>query len=81
MGATQVMTPETQRDTPEASATERPRSRKHVGLIAGGAAVVILAAIGVYFMAFRSLPTTVSWAPSVSAIAPGGDLTVSDLRK
>jgi hypothetical protein len=39
--------------------------------------LVILAAIGVYFMAFRSLPTTVSWTPSASAITPGSDLTVS----
>jgi hypothetical protein len=39
--------------------------------------VVILAAIGVYFAAFLSLPTTVSWAPSVSALVSGDDLTVS----
>jgi hypothetical protein len=39
--------------------------------------VVTLAVIGVYFVAFRSLPTTVSWAPSVSAMVSGDDLTVS----
>ena len=72
-----MVTQETQPDTPEASARERPRSRKHVGFIAGGAVVVILAAIGVYLMGFRPLPTTVSWAPSASVILPGRDLTVS----
>jgi hypothetical protein len=64
-------------NTPEASTTERPRSRKLVAIIAGTVLAVILAATGVYFVAFRSLPTTVSWAPSVSAIAKGGDLTVT----
>jgi flagellar basal body-associated protein FliL len=57
-------------NTPEASTTERPSSRKLVAIIAGTVLVVILAATGVYFVAFRSLATTVSWAPSVSAI-PG----------
>jgi len=64
-------------DTSETGATEHRRSRKLVPLIASAAVLVILAAIGVYYVAFRSLPTTVSWAPSVSAIAPGGELTVS----
>jgi hypothetical protein len=57
--------------------TEHVRSTKMVPLIAGAAVLIILAAIGVYYAAFRSLPTTVSWAPSVSAIAPGVDLIVS----
>jgi hypothetical protein len=70
-------TQETQTDPPESTATKPPRSRKRVALIGGAAVVVILATIGVYFAAFRSLPTTVSWASSVSAIAPGGGLTVS----
>ena len=64
-------------DTPEASATERPHSRKLMALIASGAVVVMVAAIVVYFVAFRSLPTTVSWAPSVSAVSPGGEVTVA----
>lgn len=63
-------------NTPKASPTER-RSRKLFTIIVGTALVIILAAIGVYVMAFRSLPTTVSWAPSAAAIAPGGELTVS----
>ena len=71
-----MVTQETQPDTPEASG-ERPRSRKGIALIAGAALAVILAVLGVYLVAFRSLPTTVSWAPSVSAIAKGGDLTVT----
>ena len=66
-----------QLDVPETHAPQQVRSKKMVPLIAGAAVMVILAAIGVYYVAFRSLPTTVSWAPSVSAIAPGGDLTVS----
>jgi hypothetical protein len=66
-----------QLDAPETHATQQVRSKKMVPLIAGAAVMVILAAIGVYYVAFRSLPTTVSWAPSVSAVAPGGDLTVS----
>jgi hypothetical protein len=40
-------------------------------------AVILTAAISVYYVAFRSLPTTVTWAPSVSAIAPGSELAVS----
>jgi len=64
-------------DTSETGVMEHRRSRKLGPLIAGAAVLVILAAIGVYYVAFRSLPTTVSWAPSVSAIAPGGELTVS----
>jgi hypothetical protein len=64
-------------DTSETGATEHRRSKKTVPLIASAAMLVILAAIGVYYVAFRSLPTTVSWAPSVSAIAPGGELTVA----
>jgi hypothetical protein len=64
-------------NTPEASTTERPWSRKVVAIIAGTALTVILAATGVYYVAIRALPSTVSWAPSVSAIAPGSDLAVS----
>ena len=63
-------------NAPEAQVTQQVRP-KVFPLIAGAAVLVLLAAIGVYYVAFRSLPTTVSWAPSVSAIAPGGDLTVS----
>ena len=63
-------------NAPEAQVTRQVRS-KVVPLIAGAAVLVILAAVGVYYVAFRSLPTTVSWTPSVSAIAPGGDLTIS----
>jgi hypothetical protein len=66
-----------QLDTSEITATKKVRSKKVVALVSGGAILVILVAMGVYYVAFRSLPTTVSWAPSVSAIAPGGDLTVS----
>jgi hypothetical protein len=69
-------TPEPQLELPETEVMERVRSIKLVPLVASAAALVILAAIGVYYTAFRSLPTTVSWAPSVTAIAPGGDLTV-----
>jgi hypothetical protein len=65
-----------QLNAPETQVTQQVRS-KMVPLIAGAAVLIILAAIGVYYVAFRSLPTTLSWAPSVSAIAPGGDLTVS----
>ena len=61
-----------QLDTPVSRVPEHRRSKKLVPLIASAAVLVILAAIGVYYVAFRSLPTTVSWAPSVSAIAPGG---------
>ena len=70
-------TQELQVHTPEDKATEGGRSKKLVALIAGAAVLVILASIGVYYVAFRPLPTTVSWAPSVSALAPGGDLTIS----
>jgi hypothetical protein len=72
-----MFTQATQRGTPEASKPGLRRSRKLVAIIAGMALVVMLAAAGVYFAAFRSLATTVSWAPSVSAIAKGGDLTVT----
>jgi hypothetical protein len=72
-----MFTQETQRSAPEASGTEPRRPRKHVGLIACVAVLVIMAAIGLYSVPFRSLPTTVSWAPSVSTMASGGDLTVS----
>ena len=72
-----MFTQETQSSAPEASKTEPRYSRKLVAIIASTALVVILAAIGVYYVAFRSLPTTVSWAPSVSAIAPGSELAVS----
>ena len=67
---------ETQPSAPEASKTEPRRSRKLVAIIAS-TAFVTLAAIGLYLVAFRSLPTTVSWAPSVSAMVSGGDLTVT----
>ena len=53
------------------------RSKELVALVSGLAVLIIFAAVSTYFLAFRSLPTTVSWAPSVSAIAPGGDLTLS----
>jgi hypothetical protein len=66
-----------QLNTPGASEAEPRRSRKLVVIIAGTALVVTLAVIGVYVVGFRSLPTTVSWAPSVSAIASGDNLTVS----
>jgi len=72
-----MFTQRAQSSAPEASKTERPRSRKLVAVIAGTVLAVILAATGVYFVAFRSLPTTVSWAPSVSAMASGDNLTVS----
>src|SRR5665647_1738586 len=68
---------ETQSSAPEVSKTEAQHSRKLVAIIASTALVVTLAVIGVYLVAFRSLPTTVSWAPSVSAIAKGGDLSVT----
>ena len=71
-----MFTQETQSSASEASKTEPWRSRKLVAIIAS-TALIILAAIGVYFVGFRSLPTTVSWAPSVSAMASGGDLTVT----
>jgi len=77
LGAEQMGTQETQIDPPGSSATEPPRSRKLVALISGAAVMVILAVIGVYYVAFRSLPTTVSWAPSVAAMASGGDLTAA----
>ena len=77
LGATQMVMQEPLLNAPESSTTKRPRSRKLIALIAGAAVLVIVAAIGVYFVAFRSLATTVSWAPSVSAMASGGDLTVS----
>jgi hypothetical protein len=67
---------ETQPSAPEASKTEPRPSRKLVAIIAS-TALVTLAAIGLYLVAFRSLPTTVSWAPSVSAMVSGGDLTVT----
>jgi len=72
-----MTTQEQHLDTPGTRVAEHRRSKKLVALIAGAAVLVILAAIGVYYMAFRPLPTTVSWAPSVSAIAPGGELTVA----
>jgi hypothetical protein len=72
-----MFTQETQSSAPEASKTSPRRSRKLVAIIASTALVVMLAAIGVYFVAFRSLPTTVSWAPSVSTMTSGGDLTVT----
>jgi hypothetical protein len=62
---------------PAAQVTRSVRSTKLVGLVSGIAALIILAAIGVYFVALRSLPSTVSWAPSASAMVPGGVLTVS----
>jgi len=68
---------EIQVGSPESPATGPPHSRTLVALISGAAVVVILAAVGVYYVAFRSLTTTVSWAPSVSAMASGGDLTVA----
>jgi hypothetical protein len=72
-----MFTQKTQFNAPKASKTEPRRSRKLVAIIASTALVVTLAVIGVYFVAFRSLPTTVSWAPSVSVMASGDDLTVS----
>ncbi len=72
-----MFTQKTQFNAPEASKTGPRRSRKLVAIIASTALVVTLAVIGVYFVAFRSLPTTVSWAPSVSAMASGDNLTVS----
>jgi hypothetical protein len=54
LGVTQMVMQEAQL-TPETPTTERPRSRKLVAIIAGTAMVVILAAIIVYFVAFRSL--------------------------
>src|SRR5450759_886870 len=55
----------------------RPRWIGRVGVLAIIGAAAILAVLGVYLVVFRSLPTTVSWAPSVSAIAKGGELTVT----
>jgi hypothetical protein len=52
-------------------------SKKLIPLLAGAAVLAMVAVFGVYFFAFRSLPTTVSWAPSVSAITPGGEVTVA----
>jgi archaellum component FlaG (FlaF/FlaG flagellin family) len=72
-----MFTQKTQSSALEASKTSPRHSRKLVAIIASTALVVTLAAIGVYFVAFRSLPTTVSWAPSVSAMASGDNLTVS----
>jgi hypothetical protein len=63
--------------SPDVPVTKSVASRKLVSIIAGVVVVIILSAIGVYYVAIRSLPTNVSWAPSASAIAPGGDLTVS----
>jgi hypothetical protein len=57
--------------------TDRRRFRKLAAIVAGTALVLTLAATGVYYVAFRSRPTTVSWTPSVSTMASGGDLTVS----
>jgi hypothetical protein len=71
------MVTQAQRGNPDLSATEAPPPGNHVALIAGAALAAILAVLGVYLVAFRSLPTTVSWEPSVSAIAKGGDLTVT----
>jgi hypothetical protein len=68
---------EAQVNAPGTSTTQRPRPRKLIAIIAGTALAFILVAAGVYYLAFRSLPTTVLWAPSVSAMASGGDLTVS----
>jgi hypothetical protein len=76
-GQHKMVMQEAQLNAPEASASEHPRSGKLIALITSAAVLAIVAAIGVYFVAFRSLPTTVSWAPSVSAVSPGGDLTVS----
>jgi len=56
-----------QHNAPETLMTEQVRSKKMVPLIAGAVVLVILAAIGVYYVAFRPLPTAVSWAPSVAA--------------
>src|ERR1035437_221520 len=71
-----MFTQETQSSASEDSKTEPWRFRKPVVIIAS-TALIILAVIGVYFVGFRSLPTTVSWVPSVSAMASGGDLTVT----
>ena len=60
----QMTIQEAQLDPSEASTAERPRSRRLVAIIASTALVVILAAIGAHFAAFRSLPTTVSSATS-----------------
>lgn len=76
-GEHKMVTPQTQPDTPEALATERAHSRRPAAIFAGAIVLVMLAVIGVHYVAFRSLPTTVSWAPSASAIAPGGALTVT----
>src|ERR1035437_3327947 len=51
-----MFTQKTQSRAPMASKTGLRRSRKFVAIIAS-AALIILAAIGVYFAAFRSLPT------------------------
>ncbi|MDQ1535758.1 MAG: hypothetical protein QOE58_151, partial [Actinomycetota bacterium] len=63
--------------TPEAPLPERSRLGKRIVLLGSAAVVVILVAVGVYFVALRPLPTSVAWASSVSGIAPGGYLTVS----
>jgi hypothetical protein len=62
---------------PESSGVHRGRSTNHVALFTGSALIVVLAAIGIYLLGFRPLPTAVSWAQSVSAIAPGDYLTIS----
>jgi hypothetical protein len=72
-----MFTQATQPTAPEASKMELRSSRKLIAIIASTAVVVILAVISVYYVAFRSLPTTVSWAPSVSAVAPGSELAIS----
>lgn len=71
------MVTQAQRGKPDSSITEAPRLGKGTAIIAGAALAAILAVLGVYLVAFRSLPTTVSWSPSASAIAKGGDLTVT----
>jgi hypothetical protein len=71
------MTQRAKPKTPETSTTEFRKSGKLVVIIASTALVITVAAIGVYFVAFGSLPTTVSWAPSVSAVVSGDDLAVS----
>ena len=75
LGVTQMVMQEAQL-TPETPTTERPRSRKLVAIIAGTAMVVILAAISVYFVAFRSLWDTCRLGPptprrSVSGLPRG----------
>lgn len=45
---------------------------------AGGVAtMIIVSALGGFLTSLRSMPTTVSWVPAVSVVAPGGDLAVS----